>query len=340
MENRMKVFYEQDASFDALKGKVVGVVGYGNQGRAQALNLRDSGVTVIIGNLDDEYGARARGDQFETLPITEVAKTADVVMMLIPDEVQAEVYATSIEPHIRGGAVLCFASGYNIRFGLIRPRAGMDVIMVAPRTIGREVRESFERGSGVNADVDVWQDASGEAWPVTLALAKAIGCTRAGAFHTSFAVETELDLFSEQALWPALIDCLLTAYEVLVANGYPKEAIALELYASGEPADIFRAMARHGIFDQMMFHSPTAQYGVLSRRKNALGNDGELRRRMEISLEHIRSGEFAREWTAEQIAGYPNFNRLRGGLLQHPLQETDGAVRRLLKNQPKDNVHA
>ena len=334
----MKVFYEQDASFDSIKGKVVGVVGYGNQGRAQALNLRDSGITVVVGNLDDDYGARAREDQFQTLSIPEVAKTADVVMVLIPDEVQAGAYETSIEPHLRDGATLCFASGYNIRFGLIRPRPGTDVIMVAPRTIGREVRESFERGSGVNADVDVWQDASGQAWPVALALAKGIGCTRAGVFQTSFAVETELDLFSEQALWPALIDCLLTAYEVLVAKGYPKEAIALELYASGEPADIFRAMARHGIFEQMLFHSPTAQYGVLSRRKDAVGNNEQLRSRMEMALEHIRSGEFAREWAAEQIAGYPTFNRLRGGLLKHPLQETDGAVRRLLKNN--DNVHA
>jgi ketol-acid reductoisomerase len=336
----MKVFYEQDASFDALKGKVVGVIGYGNQGRAQALNLRDSGMTVVIGNLDDDYWATARRDQFQTVSIPEVAKTADVVMVLIPDEVQAGVYETSIKPHLRDGSTLCFASGYNIRFGLIRPPAGADVIMVAPRTIGREVRESFERGSGVNADVDVWQDATGQAWPVTLALAKAIGCTRAGAFHTSFAVETELDLFSEQALWPALIDCLLTAYEVLVAKGYPKEAIALELYASGEPADIFRAMARYGIFEQMLFHSPTAQYGVLSRKKDAVGNNAQLRSRMEMALEHIRSGEFAREWAAEQTAGYPNFNRLRGGLLKHPLQETDGAVRRLLKNKPNDNVHA
>jgi ketol-acid reductoisomerase len=143
-------------------------------------------------------------------------------------------------------------------------------------------------------------------------------------------VEAELDLFSEQALWPALMDCLLTAYEVLIAHGYPKEAVALELYASGEPADIFRAMAQQGIFEQMMFHSPTAQYGVLSRRKDAVGSNDELRRRMETALDHIRSGGFAREWSAEQVGGYSNYKRLRGGLLEHPLQEADGAVRRLL----------
>ncbi len=329
----IKVFYDQDASLDPLKRKTVAVIGYGNQGRAQALNLRDSGITVVVGNVEDKYAEKARQDQFRPLSIPEAVKTADVVMILIPDEVQPEVYETWIGPHLRDGATISFASGYNIRFDLIKPPPKADVIMVAPRTIGREVRVSFERGSGVNADVDVWQDATGKAWPVTLALAKAIGCTRAGAFHTSFAVETELDLFSEQALWPALIDCLLTAYEVLVAHGYPKEAVALELYASGEPADIFRAMAEHGIFEQMMFHSPTAQYGVLSRKTDAVGSNEKLRARMETVLEYIRGGGFTREWTGQQRSGYPDFNRLRRGLFEHPLQETDGEVRRLLKNQ-------
>jgi hypothetical protein len=132
---------------------------------------------------------------------------------------------------------VCFASGYNVHFGLIRPPANLDVIMVAPRTIGREVRNAFERGGGVNADIDVRQDFSGAAWATTLAIAKGIGCTRAGAFHTSFGVEAELDLFSEQALWPALFECLLTAYDVLVEKGYTPEAIALEIYNQGEAAD-------------------------------------------------------------------------------------------------------
>jgi ketol-acid reductoisomerase len=328
----MNVSYEQDASLQPLEGKTISVIGYGNQGRAQALNLRDSGVTVVVGNVDDRYAESARRDQFNTLTIPEAVSMGDVVMILIPDEVQPKVYETVIAPHLRERATLCFASGYNIHFGLIRPPEHADAIMVAPRTIGREVRASFERGSGVNADVDVWQDTSGKAWPVTLALAKAIGCTRAGAFHTTCAVEAELDLFSEQALWPALIDCLLTAYEVLISHGYPEEAVALELYASGEPADIFRAMAQHGIFEQMMFHSPTSQYGVVSRRKDAVGSNEQLRRRMETALEHIRSGGFAAEWTAEQQGGYLNFNRLRGELLHHPLQQADGTVRRLLGN--------
>lgn len=326
----MKVFYEQDASLEPLKGKTVAVIGYGNQGRAQALNLRDSGLTVVVGNVDDAYAGNARQDQFKTLTIPEAVSQGDIVMILIPDEVQPQVYETAIAPHLRQSATLCFASGYNIHFGLVKPSEHLDAIMVAPRTIGREVRASFEQGSGVNADVDVWRDASGKAWPVTLALAKGIGCTRAGVFHTTFAVEAELDLFSEQALWPALIDCLLTAYEVLISHGYPEEAVALELYASGEPADIFRAMAKTGIFEQMMFHSPTAQYGVMSRRQGAVGSNEQLRRQMESVLAHIRNGGFAGEWTAEQQGGYPNFHRLRSELLQHPLQQADGAIRRLL----------
>jgi ketol-acid reductoisomerase len=329
----MKVFYEADADLEVLKGKAVAVIGYGNQGRAQALNLRDSGVAVLVGNREDSYAAAARDDGFEPLPIQEAARRGDILMVLIPDEVQTQVYEQQIAPHLREGQTLSFASGYNIHFKLIRPPAGVDVIMMAPRTIGRQVRIAFQEGHGVNADVDVWQDYSGQAWPVTLALAKGVGCTRAGAFHTSFAAEVELDLFAEQALWPAIFDCLLTAYDVLVEKGYPKEAVALELYASAEPADIFLAMAKRGLFEQMRFHSPTSQYGVLSRRRDSTGSSAELRKRMEQSLEWIRSGRFAQEWRDEESAGYPKFNQLREEAFSHPLNETDRAVRALLNHQ-------
>ena len=327
----MKVYYEADANLSALAGKTIALVGYGNQGRAQALNLRDSGATVIVGNRDDEYVLTARQDGFSPIAIPDVVKRGDIVMILIPDEVQPGVYEEMIAPHLREGQTLCVASGYNIHFKLIQPPANVDVIMVAPRTIGREVRIAFEKGGGVNADIDVSQDYSGKAWATTLGIAKGIGCTRAGAFHTSFGVEAELDLFSEQALWPALLDCLLTAYDVLVAQGYPKEAVALELYASGEAADIFRAMAQKGMFEQMRFHSPTSQYGVLSRRKDATGGDESLRERMKTALENIRSGRFAQEWTREQQSGYPLFERLRSEALAHPLNQADQAVRQMLE---------
>ena len=327
----MKVFYEADADLSVLAGKTIGMVGYGNQGRAQALNLRDSGVKVVVGNRDDEYASIARADGFNPVSIPEAVQNGDIVMVLIPDEVQPSVYESMIVPHLRPGQTLSFASGYNVHFHLIQPPHNLDVIMVAPRTIGREVRHAFERGGGVNADVDVRQDFTGSAWAATLAIAKGIGCTRAGAFHTSFGVEAELDLFSEQALWPALFECLLTAYDILTGKGYPAEAVALELYASGEAADIFRAMAEKGLFEQMRFHSPTSQYGVLSRQPGATGDHELLAARMRQSLEYIRSGQFAQEWTREQQAGYPIYGRLRSEAWNHPINRADQDVRRLLE---------
>lgn len=331
----MKVYYENDADLTVLKNSRISVIGYGNQGRAQALNLRDSGMDVVIGNIDDSYRETAQQDGFDPLLIEEAARLGDVLMILIPDEVQPGVYTASIAPYLTGGKTLSFASGYNIRFGLIHPPSNIDVIMMAPRTIGRQVRIAFEKGGGVNADIDVWQDSSGKALATTLALAKGTGCTRAGAFHTSFTTETDLDLFSEQGLWPAIFECLMTAYDVLVAKGYPPEAVALELYASAEPADIFLAMAQQGVFEQMRYHSPTAQYGVLSRRSDSTGSSVALKIRMEKTLERIRSGEFAREWAREQVEGYPNLRRLRTEALAHPLNKTDAEVRRLLSlNNP------
>jgi ketol-acid reductoisomerase len=327
----MNVFYEADADLSVLAGKTAAVIGYGNQGRAQALNLRDSGIQVAVGNRQDDYAAMAREDGFSPVSIADAVESADIVMVLIPDEVQPAIYDEMIGPNLRSGQTLSFASGYNVHFGLIRPPADVDVIMVAPRTIGREVRIAFEKGGGVNADVDVRQDYSGNAWSTTLALAKGIGCTRAGAFHTSFGVEAELDLFSEQGLWPALLECLLTAYDVLVEQGYPREAVALELYASGEAADIFRAMAQKGLFEQMRFHSPTSQYGVLTRRENATGDHSLLYQRMRSALEHIRNGGFAREWSDEQKSASQRFERLRAEAFRHGINDADAAVRQLLE---------
>jgi ketol-acid reductoisomerase len=327
----MKVFYDADADLSALTGKTIAMIGYGNQGRSQARNLRDSGILVAVGNRDDEYAVAAREDGFSPISIPDAVKAGDIVMVIIPDEVQQAVYETVIAPHLREGQTLSFASGYNVHFGLIRPPANVDVIMVAPRTIGREVRNAFERGGGVNADIDVHQDFSGRAWATTLAIAKGIGCTRAGAFHTTFGVEAELDLFSEQALWPALFECLLTAYDVLVEKGYPQEAVALEIYASGEAADIFRAMAQKGMFEQMRYHSPTSQYGVLSRREGATGGHQLLHDRMVAALEHIRSGRFAEEWAQEQKSGYARFEKLKAEAYQKPINQADRAVRQLLE---------
>lgn len=322
------VYGEKDADLKHLSGKTVAVIGYGNQGRAQALNLRDAGVSVVVGCIPDPYRDVAVQDKQVVLDIDAAVRKADIVMIIIPDEVQLAVYKESIAPGLRAGMMLSFASGYNIRFGIIVPPGDVDVIMLAPRTLGIVVREAYEAGGGVPADADVWQDYSGSAWQTLLALAKGIGCTRAGVFKSSFQEETDLDLFAEQALWPALLDCLLTSYEVLVEKGYSREAVVLELYASGEPADIFRQMATQGLFEQMKYHSPTSQYGVLSRRKCAAGSN--LRKHMEAALEKIRDGSFAREWAAEAAANYTTFDKLRREAQAHPINEADRSVRQLL----------
>jgi ketol-acid reductoisomerase len=326
------VYGDKDADLKYLSGKTVAVIGYGNQGRAQALNLRDAGVSVIVGNITDDYRESALQDKQTVLEIDAAVRKADVVMILLPDEVQLAVFKESVAPNLRAGMTLSFASGYNIRFGIIVPPADVDVIMLAPRTLGLAVRAIYAGGAGVPADADVWQDYTGGAWQTLLALAKGIGCTRAGVFKSSFQEETDLDLFAEQAFWPALLDCLLTAYEVLVEKGYSREAVVLELYGSGEAADIFREMAKQGLFEQMKLHSPTSQYGVLSRRKGAAGSD--LRKHMEAALEKIRDGSFAREWAAEAAGGYSTFEQLRREAQKHPINDADRSVRQLLGREP------
>ena len=198
----MEAYYDPDASLEILRHKTLGVIGYGNQGRAQALNLRDSGLDVMVGSLRDETAGQAEKDGFTVRSVAEVAERADVLALLIPDEVQREVYTDILSARLHGGQTLDFAHGYNIHFGLIAPPPDVDVIMVAPRMIGTEVRESFVDGRGAPAFIAVAQDASGHALETALAWARGIGATRAGAFKTTFAQETELDLFQEQACGP------------------------------------------------------------------------------------------------------------------------------------------
>jgi ketol-acid reductoisomerase len=324
------LYKDEDADLGRLRGRTVAVIGYGNQGRAQALNLRDSGIEVIIGNRNDEYREGIVQDGFAVWEIEDAVTRAEIVMLLIPDEVQGSVYAAFVAPYLRPNMTLDFGSGYNIHFGYIVPPKDVDVVLLGPRTVGIEVRSAFVRGSGAPADVAVWQDATGAAWPTVLALAKAIGATRSGALKTTFAEETELDLFSEQAFWPVILDCLLTAYDVLVSRGYSKEAILMELFASGEPADIFRAMATEGVFEQMKYHSLTSRYGALSHRPGAAG--AGLRRRMESVLDRLQDGSFAREWAAENQAGCSRFESLVRDAEGHPINSAYRDLRKLFAN--------
>jgi len=323
----VKIYRDEDADPAALTGRTVAVIGYGNQGRAQALNLRDSGVAVIVGGIEDDYARQARDDGLSVLPIAEATARGDIMLLLVPDEVQRHVYAESMAPQMGPGKTLCFAHGFNINFGLIRPPPEVDVVMVAPRMIGSAVRQRFMEGAGSPAYVGVWQDASGRAWPTALALARGIGSTRAGAIETTFAQETEIDLFLEQATWAAISRALILSFEVLVEDGFDPEMAALELYGSYEAAEVLHAMAEQGFFHQMHLHSHTSQYGTLSRGPRVLPDS--MKRTFRRALEEIRSGRFAREWRREQEAGYPNFRQLWEQAEAHPMNAAEEPGRRL-----------
>ena len=322
----MRVYHDEDADLRDLADQTIAVIGYGNQGRAQALNLRDLGLPVIIGNRDDAYADRARADGFAPMSIGRAATEGDVIMMLVPDEVAPQVFEGQIAPNLADGKVLDFASGYNIAFGHISPPANVDVVLVAPRMIGAGVRDLFVARRGFPCFIAVEQDASGRARAVALALAKGIGATRMGVVEVTFAQEAELDLFTEQCFGPAFGRVLTTAVDLLLEEGYPPEAVLLELYLSGEFAYTMQKIADLGLIEQTTLHSPTSQYGSMSRGLRF--SLPELRDRMREGLDEIRSGAFAREWTAEQAAGYPMLEMLRGAARQIPLHKIEQDVRR------------
>ena len=315
------VHHDQDADLTVLDGRTVGIIGYGNQGRAQARNMRDSGLKVIVGNAEDAYRPLAIGDGFGVLSIAEAAREADIVVLLLPDEIQPAVYRQHLAPHLKGGDVLCFASGYNIHYERIVPPAGVDVILMAPRMIGQAVRSLYQRGAGFPCLVAAHQDASGRAMATALALAKAIGATRFGAFESSFQEETLIDLFAEQMLWPGIIKLCLLYFEKLVAAGCDPEVVTSELYLSGEFVQIARAMIAEGFFEQLKLHSHTSQYGQLSRMDRMAPKD--LLEAVDAAMAEIQSGAFAREWTAEQDKGLPTLERLRREALRHPMNRSE-----------------
>ena len=325
----MKIYGDNDADLAVLADRTLAVIGYGNQGQAQALNLRDSGLRVIVGGIEDEAAQRARADGFEVKPIADAAGEGNVLLLLIPDEIQRHVYHESIHPHMGAGKTLDFAHGFNIRFGLIEPPPEVDVVMVAPRMIGSSVRQRFVEGLGSPAYVAVGRDASGGAWPTALALAKGIGATRAGAIESTFAEETEIDLFLEQATWAAISRALILSFEVLVEQGFDPEMVALELYGSFEAAEVMAEMARMGFFKQMRLHSQTSQYGTLSRGPRVLPD--AFKETFGGVLEEIRSGRFAREWQREQEEGYPTFRGLLDQALAHPMNAAEEPGRALFQ---------
>lgn len=294
------IYHDEDADLGVILGQTVAILGYGNQGSAQAKNLRDSGFEVIVGNIEDSYRETARAEGFDVVPIAEAAARGDLLLLLTPDEVMPEVYEKDVAPHLSRGNLLCFAHGYNVAFGLIVPPNFIDVVMIAPRMIGAGVRDTYLSGEGFASFVGVHQDATGRAKQRVLALAKALGSTRAGCLEMSMKDEATLDLFTEQAFGPAFGRVMMTAIDTLVEAGYPPEAVLMELYLSGELAYSFRKMREMGALRQHELHSHTSQYGTISRSLRYFDLDPMLKQKMQESLEEIRSGAFAKEWSTSR----------------------------------------
>ena len=318
-----KIYRESDASLVPLQGAVVAVVGYGNQGRAQALNMRDSGVaSVIVGSPKDASYDRAAQDGFSVYPIAEAVKRADVVLVLVPDEVQPMLFRQQIASNLRQNSAVCFASGYNIAFKLVEPPDHVDVVMVAPRMIGAAVRRLYQDGKGFPAFVDVAQDATGHAEERALALALAIGALRTGSLRVTFAHEAWMDLLTEQAVWPLIIKVMEDAFAVQVAAGLSPEAVLLELYLSHEPAEVFARAAEVGIFEQMKLHSRTSQYGQLAARPHA--NSLPIEEFIRSTLhDRIMSGAFATDWSKELASGSRHLEQLQSELSEHPMSDAE-----------------
>ncbi len=295
MRKECRIFFEKDMRSLSFKGLTAAVIGFGNQGRAQALNLRDSGVPVIVGNIRDEYAERAEADGFSVLPIEEAAEAADLLLLLIPDEIMPEIFSSRIRPRLKAGQLLNFASGYNIAFGLIETPDTVDVTLIAPRMIGVGVRERYLSREGYFSFVGVHHDASGKALNKMLFLAGALGTLKKGAVELTMKQEAVLDLFNEQAFGPAFGRVLLTAVDVLIKNGFPPEAVLTEMYMSEEMSYTYKKMAQFGLVQQTNFHSQTSQYGAMSRGIRYMGLG--LEERMQKSLDEIESGKFAEEWS-------------------------------------------
>jgi ketol-acid reductoisomerase len=315
-----RAFHDDDADLGLLADKTVGIIGYGNQGKPQALNLRDSGVHVIVGSPRDESFEEAEADGFEVSAIGEAAKNADILILLVPDEVMPAIFAEEIRPHLSAGDMVIVASGYNLYYRLLDPPADIDIAMIAPRMIGTGVRETFLRGTGFPSLISVEHDASGQAWPVALAVAKGIGSTRAGVFESSVEEETVCDLFNEHF---GYVYELRRAYEVLTEAGYSPESVLLEFWVSGEEAELARAHAYMGLFHQLSLHSMTSQYGQLVTGNLPPSEDAREKQRLRGVIDGIKSGKFAEDWQKEQETGLEGFKRAQREALEHPMIEEE-----------------
>ena len=323
-----RIYYENDASIDVLRDYRIVVVGYGSQGRAHALNLKDSGLDVCVAlRKDSPTWDRASSEGVEVRPLHEALPQANLVTMLVPDQHQPGVYREVVEPNLDPGAVLLFAHGFNVHFDQVRAPADNDVVMVAPKAPGLLVRRTFEQGSGTPALVAVHQDASGAALDRALAYAKGIGCTRAGVIETTFAEETETDLFGEQAVLCGGVSRLIqTGFETLVGAGYQPEIAYFECL---HELKLIVDLLYEGGFTKMRDAvSDTAEYGDLTRGRKVIDEDVEAS--MQRILEDVRSGSFAREWVLENRAGTPVLSAERRRQASLQIEEVGARLREMM----------
>lgn len=329
-----RMYYDTDANLDLLAQKTIAIIGYGSQGHAHALNLKDSGMNVIVGLYPgSKSAAKAAAAGLKVHSVSDAAAAADFIMILLPDEVQKSVYKDEIEPNLTEGKVLAFAHGFNIHFGQVVPPANVDVVMIAPKGPGHLVRRTYEQGQGVPALFAVYQDASGQARDRAMAYAKGIGGTRGGILETTFREETETDLFGEQAVLCGGLSALIKAgFETLVAAGYQPELAYFECLH--EVKLIVDLVVEGGLAKMRDSISNTAEYGDYTRGPRIVTE--QTKAEMRKILQEIQAGQFAREFVLENQAGKPGFTAMRRQEAEHPIEEVGKDLRAMFSWMKKD----
>ncbi|OVE75039.1 ketol-acid reductoisomerase [archaeon D22] len=327
----VKLLHEEDANLEVLNGKTIAVIGYGAQGRAQSLCLKDSGVDVIVGVRENGPSwEKAKAEGHNVMTVEDAAKAGDIIHILIPDEVQKDVYESQIKEHVTEGKVLSWSHGFNVIFERIAPPEGVDIIMVAPKAPGTEVRRTFEQGFGVPGLYSVYKDVSGSAKDVALAMAKGMGLTRAGVMSCTFGEETYEDLFGEQTvLCGGAVELVKKGFEVLTEAGYPAEMAYFECLH--ELKLIVDLMYEGGITKMYDVVSNTAEYGGRTVGPKIITE--QSKKAMKEALDRVESGQFAKEWIAEHEAGLPNLKRMREEEEKHPIEVVGKQIRALFEKK-------
>ena len=323
-----KMYYESDADLSNIKDKTIGVIGYGSQGHAHSLNLKDNGMNVLVGLYEGSKSrAKAEEQGLEVGLVADVAKESDIVMMLLPDTAMAEVYRESVQQHLLPGKTLMFAHGFNIHYRTIVPPDSVDVSMVAPKAPGHRMRQVFTKGSGVPGLLAIHQDVSGQARQIGLAYARGVGCTRAGVLDTTFKEETETDLFGEQSVLCGGVTALIkAAFETLVEGGYQPESAYFECM---HELKLIVDLLYEGGMEYMRYSvSDTAEYGDYTRGPAVI--DEHVKENMKKVLAAVQDGSFAREWITENDEGRPRFNRLRRENAEHPIESVGKELRGMM----------